>query len=131
MSNTKRLFFVATMLLVFAPARAIGSEKAGSSLADPCRIVVLNNLVSELMDAGQRGLLVLGNRLRQPAPRLVFFRLGGRRGRNARQGRPAVDRGQRITNRGGHAISAGRPTPAEANRPGGKVGGTSDSCVGF
>jgi hypothetical protein len=57
MSNTERLFSAVAILLLFLPARAIANEKAGPSPADPCRIEVLNNLVSELMDAGQRGLL--------------------------------------------------------------------------
>ena len=53
----RQLFLVLTILLASAVTRAIGDEKAASLPADPCRIEVLNNLVSELMDAGKRGLL--------------------------------------------------------------------------
>jgi len=57
MSSARQLFLVLTILLASAVTRAIGDEKAASLPADPCRIEVLNNLVSELMDASKRGLL--------------------------------------------------------------------------
>jgi hypothetical protein len=57
MSTIRRLSSVLMILLVFAATTAASGAKAGSSPGDPCRIEVLNNLVSELMDAGKRGLL--------------------------------------------------------------------------
>ena len=57
MSNRASFFSVVATLLLLAPASAVGKEKAGGPAADPSRIEVLNNLVSELMDAGKRGLL--------------------------------------------------------------------------
>jgi hypothetical protein len=57
MSNRASFVFVVAALLLLAPASAVGKEKAGGPAVDPCRIEVLNNLVSELMDADKRGLL--------------------------------------------------------------------------
>ena len=57
MSNRASFFSVVATLLLLAPASAVGKEKAAGLAADPSRIEVLNNLVSELMDAGKRGLL--------------------------------------------------------------------------
>ena len=44
-------------ITTFAAATMAGEEQAKAAADDPCRIEVLNNLVSELMDAGKRGLL--------------------------------------------------------------------------
>ena len=57
MSSMRRLFSLLTIPLVFTATTAAGDESAGPQAHDPCRIEVLNNLVSELMDAGKRGLL--------------------------------------------------------------------------
>jgi hypothetical protein len=57
MSSIRRWFSALTILLVFAGTMATRDAKANASPGDPCRIEVLNNLVSELMDAGRRGLL--------------------------------------------------------------------------
>ena len=59
MSSTRPLCSALTILLALAATVAPGGEKQRSS-DDSCRIEVLNNLVSELMDAGQRGLLDRG-----------------------------------------------------------------------
>ena len=44
-------------ITTFAAATMAGEEQAKAAADDACRIEVLNNLVSELMDAGKRGLL--------------------------------------------------------------------------
>ncbi len=78
MSNRASFFSVVATLLLLAPANAVGKEKAGGPAADPCRIEVLNNLVSELMDAGKRGLLGQPNiAFVNPRQGWCFFALAG------------------------------------------------------